>query len=520
MLALLLTLFSSPNFTADEETTTVAENARWRSAMYWTGEPLPGNWARPCPISVRATDSAGGGTTRFYLDRGEVTGWSMAVEGRREAVVESVIPHEVDHMVRATLVRKPIVRWLDEGSAALFESSAEHARLRTQALMFARTRRSPNFLSASQYPTSSTEMAELYAVGFSLTEYLLKRDGPRSLLALQSADQSFEQALWQTHKLSSQELIANWRADLLSNPSATCADVGCEFHGPTEHTVGCNLTSCRAENRLIVWTASWCGACRQFWHDMRSDGQFRLAVESRFHIHIADVDRYPLHARRHRIQALPTFATATGRIEGYQGKSWLLEQLGIGGSISRSTGPTQPAPSPRSNSPEAVQTESEQPPAAVEPTPTSREPEPVDREVDPPACPMPPHETVYKFLGIALTAAEWLGVAGAATGPLGIGLAVLSLWRRRRSTRTSQNTGRPAEVPSTGTPHQPPDLQPTHAPFPRELDEARELLRLRQREGRVAGLDAIRGMVVDDELDRLAANGHAECAAQLKRQLE
>ena len=58
-------------------------------------------------------------------------------------------------------------------------------------------------------------------------------------------------------------------------------------------------------------------------------------------------------------------------------------------------------------------------------------------------------------------------------------------------------------------------------PLPRELDEAGELLRLRHREGRVAALDALRGMVLDDELERLAADsphgsGDAAAAARLR----
>lgn len=81
----------------------------------------------------------------------------------------------------------------------------------------------------------------------------------------------------------------------------------------------------------------------------------------------------------------------------------------------------------------------------------------------------------------------------------------------------------PAPTPEPAPPPQPspstvppptPDQTPAHtccqgtreegvtpvAPFPRALDEARELLALRQSEGRVAALDALRGMFFDDEV--------------------
>lgn len=54
------------------------------------------------------------------------------------------------------------------------------------------------------------------------------------------------------------------------------------------------------------------------------------------------------------------------------------------------------------------------------------------------------------------------------------------------------------EPPDPGGEEAPPPI-----PFPRGLDEARQLLGLRQSEGRVAILDALRGMFLDDELDKL-----------------
>jgi hypothetical protein len=70
----------------------------------------------------------------------------------------------------------------------------------------------------------------------------------------------------------------------------------------------------------------------------------------------------------------------------------------------------------------------------------------------------------------------------------------LLLQRRRRRLQTANIESRSAAEGSAA------DL-PT--PFPRQLDEARQLLELRQSEGRVPLLDALRGLFLEDELDKL-----------------
>jgi hypothetical protein len=78
------------------------------------------------------------------------------------------------------------------------------------------------------------------------------------------------------------------------------------------------------------------------------------------------------------------------------------------------------------------------------------------------------------------------------TGGIG-GVALMILWRllKRRATRAA--SGKTSQGGTSGS----------AAPFPRELDEAGELLGLRKSEGRVATLDTLRGMFLDDELSKL-----------------
>ena len=87
-----------------------------------------------------------------------------------------------------------------------------------------------------------------------------------------------------------------------------------------------------------------------------------------------------------------------------------------------------------------------------------------------------------------------LGVlsGSAFTGGIG-GVALMLAWRllKRRATRVA--SGKTSQGGTSGS----------AAPFPRELDEAGELLGLRRSEGRVATLDTLRGMFLDDELSKL-----------------
>ena len=42
-----------------------------------------------------------GGATSFVFDRGEVFGWKMNIQGSRERILDSVLPHEVTHTIFA-----------------------------------------------------------------------------------------------------------------------------------------------------------------------------------------------------------------------------------------------------------------------------------------------------------------------------------------------------------------------------------------------------------------------------------
>ena len=126
--------------------------------MLWLGQTMP-NWAQPCTMTVQVGPHLGaGGATSFVFDRGEVFGWRMTIQGSAERVLDSVLPHEVTHMIYATHFRRPLPRWADEGGATSMECASEKAKHRTMLLQFLRTGRGLAFnqmFAMTEYPPTS-----------------------------------------------------------------------------------------------------------------------------------------------------------------------------------------------------------------------------------------------------------------------------------------------------------------------------------------------------------------------------
>lgn len=174
--------YATKNFVVhapDEETARkVAECAEfWRKdlAVQWLGETLP-NWSRPCPIRVKVGRIGAGGATTFTFDHGEVFGWNMEVQGSLERILDSVIPHEVNHTIFATYFRRPVPRWADEGAATLFEHESERKRqvmLLDEVLHTSRRIPLNQLLQIKEYPADMRDVLTLYAEGYALAEFLV-----------------------------------------------------------------------------------------------------------------------------------------------------------------------------------------------------------------------------------------------------------------------------------------------------------------------------------------------------------
>ena len=499
MLATLLLIAPAANFVCDDaEVAAAAEAARVRSAVFWTGRPLPGDWSAPCPIAVTERPGGAGGATSFRFDRGRVGGWRMTLQGPRAGVLADAVPHEVDHMVRASLVRRPVARWLDEGCAALMESPAEHARLRREARRFAASGRPVTFFGRAEYPRDPRAVTELYAVGFALCERLVRRLGPATVLDAQRSaapERALAAAGWPVERL-----VEDWRA---SADTTDCSAAGCVTHGRS-------ALRCRTKERptLTVRTAAWCGACRRFAADRR-DPAFAALLAARVHVHV-----HPAGDAK----ALPTFTLNGRELTGYAGKAWLLARIDAElrrGRVEREAvgERAEPVAVPSLDEPTSPEADPSPPLDSPPPSlPRAQETSASAQEADAPRSPTR-RERLVRVGGVALTVLEAVGLAGGAAATGGLGAALVALLRVRRRLR--------ADSRPDAEPRPPPedDLAPEDAdlvPLPRELDEARELLALRNREGRVAALDALRGMVLDDELERLAESHDAEAARRLR----
>ncbi len=160
-----------------------AEQCRKDLAIEWLGKELPA-WSQPCPIQAQVAPNLGaGGATSFVFDRGEVFGWRMNIQGSRERILDSVVPHEVTHTIFATHFRQPLPRWADEGACTTVEHHSEIAKQDRMLIEFLQTRRGipfSNMFAMEEYPQ---DVLPLYAQGYSLTKFLLHQGGKSAYIA-------------------------------------------------------------------------------------------------------------------------------------------------------------------------------------------------------------------------------------------------------------------------------------------------------------------------------------------------
>jgi hypothetical protein len=159
-----------------------AERYRRDLAIEWTGKELPA-WSKPCPIHARvATNLGAGGATSFVFDRGEVFGWRMNIQGSRERILDSVLPHEVTHTIFASCFRQPLPRWADEGACTTVEHRSERAKQERMLIDFLKTRRALPFSDMFAMKDYPQDVMPLYSQGHSVAEWLIESRGRQAFL--------------------------------------------------------------------------------------------------------------------------------------------------------------------------------------------------------------------------------------------------------------------------------------------------------------------------------------------------
>lgn len=149
-------------------------------AVQWLGEAMP-QWRLPCPIQVTIA-TGNGGATSFVFDHGEVGSWNMNIQGSKERLIDSVLPHEVTHTVFASYFREAIPRWADEGACTTVEHPAEIRKMQVGLVEYLRTGRGIPFdtmLAMQEYPK---DVMPLYAQGWSVSNWLIQKKGRKEFM--------------------------------------------------------------------------------------------------------------------------------------------------------------------------------------------------------------------------------------------------------------------------------------------------------------------------------------------------
>jgi hypothetical protein len=189
---------SAPSPQLAKEIGDTAEMWRKKLAVEWIGKEMP-PWAKPCPIRAKLASGAGGATS-FVFDRGEVFNWNMNIQGTRERMLDSVLPHEVTHTIFASYFRQPLPRWADEGACTTVEHRSEIAKQERMLVDFLKTGRGIPFdqlFAMKDYPQ---DVMPLYAQGHSLASWLIESRGKKAFLEFLADGMSDEDWTRAVHK--------------------------------------------------------------------------------------------------------------------------------------------------------------------------------------------------------------------------------------------------------------------------------------------------------------------------------
>jgi hypothetical protein len=172
----------APNQQIAQQIGQYAEHYRREKAIEWLGYEMP-PWPQPCPLYVTITMEGPSGATSFHFGQGTILGMKMEIQGPLDRLLASVLPHEITHTVFAHHFRQPVPRWADEGGSVLSEDDLErkrHDKLTRQILNRGQQIPLRRLFALKEYPR---EVMCLYAQGYSMCDYLVKRGDRKTFLA-------------------------------------------------------------------------------------------------------------------------------------------------------------------------------------------------------------------------------------------------------------------------------------------------------------------------------------------------
>lgn len=333
-----------------------AETYRNYLAVFWTGKPLRSNWYKPCQMTItQEQDGIGaGGATTFAIDRGEVFDWRMSIQGSRARLLDSVIPHEVNHTIFASLARRPLPRWLDEGCSSLFEHATEHARLRTHAKQFMDHQDSAfRRLDSNEYPRGGEGVAAIYGTGFTVVEWLLEQKGVDTLYQFVMDKRVPSQKFRDYYGMTASQAWQAWRGWLQNRDVNALTPIEAEAFAVTaRYQSDPNLPTLY----VVSTDEFFCPPCHRFKvTDYGGDPNFRERLDRLYNVEFVFRRQRPDLVQKYRITGVPAFcpSNSTQAVIGYNGKEALLAELSrlSNRSIPESAPPiarSEPQPRPRS----------------------------------------------------------------------------------------------------------------------------------------------------------------------------
>ncbi len=168
---------TAPTQALADEIAQAAETFRRELALEWLETELPA-WRQPCPLVAKVNPQLGaGGRTSFMFERRVPFGWDMEVQGSRERILDSVLPHEVTHTIFATHFGRPLPRWADEGACTTVEHHQERRKQEMWLIRFLKSERGIPFnhmFAMTEYPG---DIMPLYSQGYSVARYLIAQGG-------------------------------------------------------------------------------------------------------------------------------------------------------------------------------------------------------------------------------------------------------------------------------------------------------------------------------------------------------
>jgi hypothetical protein len=203
--------YKTRNFTVSAPTPELAKEIgdaaeAWRKqlSIEWLGKEMP-PWSKSCPINAKLAPGAGGATS-FVFDRGEVFGWKMNIQGTRERILDSVLPHEVTHTIFASHFRQPLPRWADEGACTTVEHRSEIAKQERNLIQYLKTGRGIPFKQMFAMKDYPADVMPLYAQGHSTAQWLIESRGKQAFLTFLAdgmRDENWDRAVHQHYGFDS-----------------------------------------------------------------------------------------------------------------------------------------------------------------------------------------------------------------------------------------------------------------------------------------------------------------------------